>query len=227
MKPASRVYLASSVAEGFDLIETVELAERHGFDGVQLYLSEPFLSERYFNRLLRVIKRAGVGVMVHLPDVYTSILDGPVKRLLAETQPRKALIHYRDGMAIPAIKGIKTGLENAVFGYEREYYDRLLETARGGGYFWAFDVPRIFGEIPGDRGKIHRFLVHLFDRLGSDDVLHLIDQVDFGRDRELWCPFGEGLLAPYMEYILKFRGPIVLEYEDIDMALRSRDVLLS
>lgn len=226
MKPASRIYLASSAAEGFDLIETVELAERHGFDGVQLFLSEPFISEGYIKKLEKVIKRAGVGVIIHLPDVYTTSLDSAVERILAGIQPGMALIHYCEGMTVPGIKGVKIGLENAVFGYRREYYEELLEVARNGGYLWAFDVPRLFGEIPGDRGKIHRFLMYLFQSLGKDDVLHLIDQLDYGRGRELWCPLGKGLLGPYMEYILKFRGPIVLEYENVDMAIMSRDVLL-
>ena len=58
------------------------------------------------------------------------------------------------------------------------------------------------------------------------DVLHLIDQRKYGTNRDDWCILGEGLMCDYLPRIKSFTGKIVLEFEDVEMAVESRNRLL-
>jgi hypothetical protein len=62
--------------------------------------------------------------------------------------------------------------------------------------------------------------------MAGRDFIHLIDMKKPGGGREHWVPLGEGLLAPVLEGVKKFPGGIVLEYEDLGMALQSKETLL-
>ncbi|MCP4155490.1 MAG: hypothetical protein GY757_47645 [bacterium] len=226
MKNKKTIYLASSAAPHYDLIETVKIASLNGFDGVQLYLGDRFLNREYLRNLTALLNQTNPGVIIHLPDIYNKMLELPVIELLSSQIIKRALIHFRTGMTIPAIPGVDMGLENAVFGYEPAYYNLLRNTIKENGLFFVFDVPRLFGVENIDRDETDGFIKETLAVMREKDVLHLIDQRDCGNDRKRWCCLGDGVLKPYMDLIANFPGVTVLEYEDLNMALESKKRVL-
>jgi hypothetical protein len=231
-----KIYLASAAlrSECFDLTRTVEVALGNGFFGVQLYLTEGFLNESYIEATAAYAEENDMDVIVHLVDRFPRESGAKdryvraVQRLLAGVRQKRALIHYSEGMEVPTIPGVVVGLENAISGYDKGYYSRLSDAVREHRTFFVFDIPRLFGAVPRSLSEIDDFIRKTMSLMEpSKDVLHLIDVPVPGAQREEWCILGSGLLAGYMDEIVRFKGPIVLEFEDIDMALASKRILES
>ena len=224
----NQIYLASSVAAGsnYCLIETAQLASKYGFSGIQAYLSPVFLEKNYLDSFISLLRKKKLDVIIHLPNNYSEEFVEPVKRILTYSKDKKALIHYSAGMKIPEIDKVKIGLENSVFGYDKDYYQKLNNILKEGNYFYTFDIPRLFGKKQNSVAEMDFFINTSLDNLQKGDLLHLIDQNNYSTNRNDWCSLGEGVMKAYLERIRLFSGIVILEYEDITMAVRSRNQLL-
>ena len=224
-----QIYIASSVAarSSYCLIETARLASKYGFSGIQAYLSPAFLEKSYLDKFISLLRRDNLDVIIHLPNNYSEEFVEPVKRILTYSKDKKALIHYSAGMKIPKINKVKIGLENSVFGYDKGYYQKLDNVLKKGNYFYTFDIPRLFGRKQSSSiAEMDHFINTSLDNLQKRDLLHLIDQKNYSTSRNGWCSLGEGVMKAYLERIRLFSGIVILEYEDIVMAVKSRKQLL-
>lgn len=222
-----QIYLASSALkkECYDLIRTIEIAQKQSFSGVQLYLGDRFLNPHYVEAVVSFLNETNLQAIVHLQDEFKDIYIQPTQKILSHADRKLALIHYKEGMQIPSIKGVQIGLENAISGYDEYYYSLLDAIIRKKQLRFAFDIPRLFGSTPRDMNIIDQFVREKVRTLNQNDVIHLIDQYVPGVSRRMWCSLGNGLMTPYVNEIISFTGAIVLEYEKLEMALESKRLL--
>ena len=225
-----KLYLANSTfrSRGFDFLLTIEAAAREGFRGVQLYLDEEKARDAdLIGKTARAARERELEIVVHLPDAAPPECITAAHLLLRHQRHRRAIVHYPCRGETPFLKGIGTGLENSIAGLDERYYARLFRAVERSRAFLAFDLPRLFARRADDRERLYVFARHVLSGMSGNDFLHLIDQRTEGCGREGWVPLGEGLLAPLMGVFLDFAGGIVFEYERLEMATASRDVLLS
>jgi hypothetical protein len=223
-----KIYLANAAfkAADYDFALTIEAAAREGFAGVQLYVNEA--NERRRSMLAgiaRSARDADLGVLVHLPDTVTQATARAARLLLQYQRSPRALIHYRPGQPIPAIEGVRIGLENAIQGLDAAYYEQWARACRRRGTFAVFDVPRLFGRRNVDLRAARPFARDGLCRLRATDVVHLIDQKRPGSRRADWCVVGRGLLRPLLPLIAAHPGPVVLEFEKPGQAVASKAAL--
>ncbi len=224
-----KLFLASSALkkECYDLIRTIEIAQKYDFYGVQLYLADRFLNSHYVEAVASFLYETNLRTIVHLEDEFKDIYIQPTQKILSHTDNKIALIHYKEAMQIPNIKGVQIGLENAISGYDEHYYSFLDATIKAKKLHFAFDIPRLFGTTPRNMKVIDNFISKTIQRMGASNIIHLIDIIRPGISRNLWCTLGCGIITPHLASILSFKGPIVLEYENLDMAIKSKDLLMA
>ena len=224
-----QIYLANAALQSrrYDLAATVEIAAREAFAGVQLYVNEKQARDlAAIDDVARAARDARLGVIVHLPPETTESIAAATRCLLRHEARPRALVHYDPVRPLPEIEGVQVGLENAVQGLDDEYYARWLAARRARATFVAFDLPRLFGRENVDLRAAREFASRMLRQSRPDDLLHLIDQKRPGDRRADWCVLGEGLAAPFLPRLARHGGPIVLEFETLEHALASRDVLL-
>lgn len=219
------IYLANAAFKdaGYDLEATGEAAAREGFAGVQLFVGEDKQNDlALLDRVARKARDGGFGVIMHLPTEFSETTAQAARRLLQFEPTPRAIIHFDPSREPPTIQGIQVGLENAIGGLDVRYYCRLLAERSARATFLAFDVPRLFACPDDDRTAVYSFASRMLEGLHPDDVLHLIDQRDFGSERANWCVLGDGVLASLLPDLAAHLGPIVLEFETLDKALESK-----
>lgn len=222
------IYLASSAFrdQAYDLRQTVRAAAFYRFAGVQLFLGRPLLSGGLYLKQVRDLAvSARLRVVVHLPDDFDDSFLPAASLLLSHQKEKKLVVHYFPGMAIPAWPGIAWGLENAFSGGDEMYFEELDRVAGERKGFLAVDLPRLFALPVARRSELVAFARGVLGKLGPEDVLHLIDFPGDDPARSNWCVLGGGNMGLFAREIGLFPGAVVLEYEDLSSALKSREVL--
>ncbi len=223
------IFLSSSAfkADAYDLRKTVWSAVAFGFSGVQLWLGPGMIErEQYLVQLRDLAAKNHLKIILHLSDDFDETFLPAILNLLHFQRKRRVILHFFAGMNIPAWPGIEFGLENAFSGYDEGYYWELFRAAREGGHFLVFDLPRLFAIPPDRERETIAFARRVLKRMKGEDVLHLIDFHGYHSSRRHWCPWGEGTMKSFGGDIAKFPGTVVLEYEELEMALKSRTALL-
>lgn len=206
---------------------TVEAAAEHSFEGVQLFLNEGHLTGMHdLSEISECAFRAGLDIIVHLPNKYAAGLSPALHRLLEYQSEGRAVIHFLLDRNVPELAEVELGIENAVAGYDESYYRQLFSTVASKDLFLAFDVPRLFSTPPDDFDMVRDFTEKTLRNLTVRDVLHVIDLRSCDGSRSNWCPLGEGLMEAFMPLIIKFEGAVVLEFEDLQKALQSKRNLM-
>ena len=224
----SRIYLASSVfrSQAFDLRQTVRAAVWYRFAGVQLYLSRDLLvSEFYLKQVRDVAAQARLKVLLHLPDDFDDFYLPAAEILLSRQKEKNLVVHFFPGMQIPRWPGMVWGLENAFSGRDEMYFNELARIVAERKGFLVFDIPRLFALPVAHREDLAAFTRGVLKKMGSGDVLHLVDFRGDDPSRRTWCVLGEGNMGLFQEEIGSFPGAIVFEYENLKMALKSRATL--
>jgi hypothetical protein len=224
----SGIFLSSSVFrdQAYDLRQTVRAAAFYRFAGVQLYLSRDFLSGEFYLKQVRdLASPALLKVLVHLPDDFDESFLPAASILLSHQKEKRLVAHYFPGMEIPSWPGMTWGLENAFSGADEMYFeelDRVVGERKG---FLVIDLPRFFALPVARRDGLVNFTRGVLGKMDPDDVLHLIDYPGDDPSRNKWCRLGEGNMGLFAREIGAFAGAIVLEYESLPLALKSREVL--
>lgn len=224
----SGIFLASSAFrdQAYDLRQTVRAAAFYRFAGVQLFLGRSLLSGGLYLKQVRDLAvTARLRVVVHLPDDFDDSFLPAASLLLSHQKEKKLVVHYFPGMAIPAWPGMAWGLENAFSGGDEMYFEELDRVAGERKGFLAIDLPRLFALPVARREELVAFARGVLGKLDAGDLLHLVDFPGSDPARRNWCVLGEGNMGLFAREIGRFPGAVVLEYEDLSSALKSRAAL--
>lgn len=223
------VYLSSAAfrEDAYDLRKTIHAAAAYGFAGAQLWVGADLVErQQYLIQLRDLAAQNQLKIIAHLSDDFDDSFLSAVLILLHFQRKRKAVLHYFAGMNLPSWSGLEIGIENAFSGYDEEYYWELFRALRERGFSLVFDLPRLFAIPPDREQETIAFARRVMARMTDEDVLHLIDFRGYHSSRRHWCPWGEGSMKQFEEEIRRFPGSVVLEYENLDMALKSRAALM-
>jgi len=238
--------LASSALPKFDLKLTIEAAIQNGFEGVQLYLNEACLNEKYITDLVELIESSALAnIVIHLPDIekleseprYIDVAHdlcsaiGKGVRVLV-------LVHYVEDLEASTIKNISDGIEQPVGiensktgGFYPESIILPFQLSRVLGSFFVYDIGRMFyASSEEETERIAAFTVQTIRDLDpTKDIIHLTGKTSWTkRFRECSCAYGiEEDITPEIvkEAVREFEssgGVIVFEHEDLQQALDSR-----
>jgi len=117
------------------------------------------------------------------------------------------------------------GLENAFSGGDEMYFEELDRVAGEKKGFLVVDLPRLFALPVARREDLVDFTRGVLRKMDAGDVLHLIDFPGDDPSRKNWRVLGAGNMGLFAREIGAFPGAIVLEYESLPLALKSREVL--
>lgn len=212
-------FLASSAmkSEGFDLFRTIEAADRHGFDGAQLYLTQEYSNSGLFTRLERVVAEAPIDIAVHLPDNPDEKIIQAAFRLLKTRERGWIFTHFDPARPLPP-PGV--GLENALNTFDADYLETWERAAAMPGRFRVFDPSRLFHGAA-DFSHVVKEAARIIRALSGRDLLHLVDLLS----ETDWRPLGQGVLEPLLADIKQSKAPLVFEYEDLPTCLESKRVV--
>ena len=225
-----QVYLTAGHAASVEGIE--KLAKAALAAGIELLVHAPFnlgcpelAAPRWLeaaSRLLGYQDRRTVVSHVDSREPLAAAMAGIEKLREAGLLPAPENAHHADSV------------DAAAAGW-RFFTDVLRAASHTGPVSVTLDIPRLFDRPNHLRDRWQQCLAELRDLALERDLevlLHLIDcSCEDQSDRRSWCPIGKGLL-PWQE-ILALLGPqlrvtgAILEYEDPDTPLESRERLLS
>lgn len=201
-------------------IEIIEFIEtvKSDCDGIQLYISKTAGGIGAFKVVKETLKQNELRVIIHLSDDFSSN-DLLVANYLAGTLGIFITHYHPEKRNSPLSIGVH-GMENAIFGIDKSYYDSWLREAKKLGRLPIFDIPRLFkNEAIQDASLETNRILSLLNHY----VLHLIDFSDNQIKRRDFTPLGKGLLSPFLEKIRwkVFPTAIVLEFENLQQSLES------
>lgn len=217
------VYFASSVSPEFDGRRTIIEAIANGADGVQLFLDPRYREQAFRKEVTQRLVGQKLGVIWHLPNTPTNEDISAMICLAGDTGQNIALIHHLPATELPQIKGIRIGWENSIIGYFPEHLETTKEMAERDGTFLVYDVLRMCYPSPTtDHENIIRYIRESLTGLPEGTYLHLADKKTLGgkfRDEE--CALGDGIATNFLDLLRSFKGVIVLEHENLDLAIKT------
>lgn len=227
------VYLASSalVKDQFEGKRTIEEAARYGFDGVQLYLDPRYRRAEYCSQVATVLQQSGLGVVFHLPNMPTPDDFDGLRRMAQELPKQRTVLHYLPATNRPKIDGAVIGWENSVTGrHDAKHIRDVFNLSCREGTFFAFDFGRSQFTEAGEfekQAEILTFIRRMLSKLNpKKDIIHLADKKTWeGNFRDVMCALGQGICRVLIDDLRKFSGVVVMEHEDLQMAVDSIDVL--
>lgn len=227
------VFLASAAlkANNYDGLNTISEAKRHGFDGVQLYIDNRYHSNQYLIEIAKKLKSTRLGLVVYLPNT-PSQTDLDVADYLARVFPdSKTLIHYFPATELPSINNTVIGWENSMTGQQdTSHIEEVFGRSRRDETFFVFDIGRPLYAPDNDpdlQSSVINFVRHMISQLDQgNDLIHLADKLTWpGKFRDVMCTLGQGICGVFLDDLRDFSGIIVLEHEDLQMAVDSLPVL--
>lgn len=231
----SEIYLASSalIHEGFDGFATIREARKHLFDGVQLYLDPSYRDVNYRDGVVKSLSRGDLGVVLHMPNIPTPLDISAIRDLQARLGRSRTLIHY-EPLTKPFVSDLHLGWENSRNGtIKRKHQDvhlrELRNAVRRDNTFIVFDMGRMaYTDELTDEDRTIGFIREQMNRLiHRRDIIHTADkdnwEVEF---RNGMCALGNGVMKHFLSDLQHYHGIIVFEYEDLNMAIESRRILL-
>ncbi len=229
------IYLATSVFEskGYDSLLTINEAATNKYQGVQLYINESFQDVSYLQEVIGLLlQQRQLGILIHLPNEPKDE-DLTVTTEIYEALPRtRALIHFDPADRLPKIP-VKIGWENSDSSrHNPQHIDDVQKMAVIDRTFFVYDYGRSYKAEDNDYNEQSRIVRFISQRIRSmdpnKDVLHAAEKTRWNVSfRENQCPIGEGVGKSLLHELKEFAGPIVLEYEDLAIAHKSRDILSS
>jgi len=190
-----RLYLASSVfkSSGYDFLKMVAAASVYGCDGVQLYLDRRAMDDAgLLENAAAAARQRGLEIVAHVPDAAGVAHLPPLLSLLRWQRRKRAMIHYLPGRRVCSFAPVALGFENAVPGFDRDYYTKWLRAASRRGAFLAFDAPRLFGRGGIAADEAYAFIRKVIARMGKGDFLHVVDLRKPGGDAGIGYPSAKG-----------------------------------
>lgn len=225
------VYLASSALakEKFDCLRTVEEGINKGFDGVQLYIDPSLRNGRYLTTLVQELAASRLGLLLHLPDILAADDLIVARKLMSQFPESRMLIHYQPWTRPINLAGRQAGWENSVTGkYDPIHILEAMDQATIHNSFFVFDIGRsLYARDKNEIRQITNFTLGTIKSLDPhQDVIHADDKSTWtGSFREEMCILGVGICAAFVEALKAYRGTVVLEHEDLGMAVASLGVL--
>jgi sugar phosphate isomerase/epimerase len=223
------IFLASSVIEGFDGHQTIKQAQESGFDGVQLYLDPRYRDPEYTAETIALLCDSGLGLAIHLPNTVTEEDLAAAEVFVEKIPDVKIFIHFSPTTEAPKVKGTKVGWENSLTGvFDTDQIEEIIEKVAEENTFFVFDPGRIM--YTDEETSKEEIVAYIREKLGQldpeRDILHIADKECWTlRFRDCMCVLGEGVCAELLEDIAAFPGIIVIEMEDLEMALDSLEVI--
>lgn len=226
----AKVYLASSalIKEGYDGLRTIVEAHKAGFDGVQLFLDPKYRQDRYLARITNALAFSNLGLVVHLPNEVCPADIQATEKLVKSRPDAKVLIHYLPITQLPNLNGARVGWENSQTGWDPIDIRKTKDAANRDGTFFAYDLGRqlvLDGKVTPDTAvrAVKRNIQHLKPH---KDIIHAADKDNWNsRFRDHWLPLGQGICAGLLADIRNYQGIVVLEHEDLQMAVASLSAL--
>jgi len=226
----AEVYLASSalIRDGFDGLRTIEEAQRSGFDGVQLFLDPGYRRDEYLSRVIQELAYSQLGLVIHLPNIMAPEDLAPAEELVSQFPASKLLIHYLPTTELPSIRGTKVGWENSVIGYDLDHIAKTRSAVARDDTFFVFDMgrPLVLENKVKPNIAVHRIREEIQALRPHVDLIHTADKDDWNtRFKGHWRPLGKGVCLALLGEMRAFQGIVVLEHEDLKMAVDSLRVL--
>jgi len=224
----AEVYLASSAIAGFDCIETVRTAKETGFAGAQLYLNKSFEDPRYTQELIDVLGLAGIGFCIHLPNHPDKTSITAASAIAEEFNDAKMLMHYLPRRTMVEIPQARMGWENSITGvHDLTHIKMVQKLAKQQDRFFVFDYGRsLYSGFPTKQSRILRELNGVLSSLRPGvDMIHSADKTSWTKPfRETMCAVGPdiGVGRALFPALAQYRGVVVMEHENLGMALESK-----
>ncbi len=227
------VYLASSalISEDFDGNRTIEEAQKAGFKGVQLFLDPKYRDRNYLESVLISLETSELGLVLHLPNIVEE--DAQVaERIVKEYPETKVLVHYLPATELPVIEGTTVGWENSKIGPLSEdmveHLQKVKDKVFKDNTFYVYDMGRQL--YASDESEVQRTIEFIRAEIRAldpkKDVIHLADKTSWIlKFRDSMCALGDGIMKEFIDDINNFQGPIVFEHENLEMALKSLEVI--
>jgi len=229
------IFLASSalVEEDFEGKRTIEEASGIGFAGVQLFLDPRYRNPEYRKGIINMLKDSDLELIIHLPNEVEEIDKEAAEDLSKAFPSSKMLIHYQPTTSLPKIAGTKVGWENSLVGpldeTQIKHIERVQERVSKDDTFFVFDMGRLLytpDEDTSSQETIEYIKQQIRELDPQNDVIHLADKESWVlKFRQCMCVLGEGVMDNFLEDIRNFEGPVVLEHEDLQMALDSLSII--
>lgn len=211
-----QVYLASSalIKEGYDGLKTIVEAKRAGFDGVQLFLDHSYRQDKYLIRTINALAFGQLGLVLHLPNEVSQADIQAAEKLVKHYPGTRALIHYLPTTQLPKVEGTRVGWENSTIGFDPIHVREVKNAVNRNGTFFAYDLSRqlvLDGTVTLDTAvmAVKRNIQYLKPR---KDIIHVM-------------PMAQGICAAILADIRNYPGIVVLEHEDLQMAVASLSAL--
>jgi sugar phosphate isomerase/epimerase len=224
----AEVYLASSAIQGFDGLRTIDEAQKVGFDGVQLFLDPRYREDDYLRAVIDRLAFANLGLVVHLPNEVVTEDIVPARELIRSVPGSRALIHYLPATRLPIIEGVEVGWENSVIGYNLDHLSQVKAAVKRDRTFYVFDMGRplvLEGKVDSTTA-VREVREEIRNLRHGVDMIHTADKDDWDtRFRGHWRAMSHGICAAFLNDLRAFDGVVVLEHEDLQMAIDSLGVL--
>lgn len=225
----AEVYLASSAVPGFEGQTTIKEAIDAGFDGVQLYLDNRYRNKEYTNETMRLVSISRLGMLIHLPNQPTEE-DLTSAKWIADNRPATVMVlHHGPATARPEIPGAIIGWENSVTGkHDPEHVLGTLDRSRKEKCPFIYDYGR--SRQPGterEHKEIIKFIKGVFALMDpKTDILHTANQLWWDKPfRECESSLARGIWTWSVNFLKKWPGVVVIENENLDMAIEGLEVL--
>jgi len=231
------IYLATSALaeEGFEGKRTIEEARKANFDGVQLYLDPHYRDAEYREKVIEKLRESGLKLILHLPDTVEQADKEAAEAMVDAFPESRVLIHYIPTTSLPEISGTRVGWENSHIGplesVQRKHLEEVINKVDEDGTFFVFDMGRLLytpNEDVSPQETIDFIKNQLQELNPQKDVIHLADKKSWIlKFRECTCVLGDGVMKHFLEDIKNFKGAIVFEHENLQMALDSLTIVHS
>jgi hypothetical protein len=229
------VYLASAALkeESFDGLRTIEEAKKNGFSGVQLFLDKKYHETEYLEEIFDKLHNSNLGLVLHLPNEVEE-KDKEIAMMFSKEFPNcKLLIHYLPAVQLPDIDGVIAGWENSIIGdfndEQISHIEKVKKRVKDDDSFFVFDFGRMMylEESELRKNEAFNYIKDQISRLDPrKDIIHLTDKKGWTITfRDGACVLGEGICGDLLEELFNYQGIIVFEYENLQMAISSLEVI--
>ena len=165
-------------------------------------------------RIINALSFSTLGLVVHLPNEVSPADIHAAEELVHRYPDTKALIHYLPATQLPKVNGTRVGWENSQIGFDPMHIREVKNAVNGADTFFAYNLGRqlvLDGEVTPDTAvrAVKRNIQYLNPR---SDLIHIAN-------------IEQGICAALLADIRNYQGIVVLEHEDLQMAVDSLSAL--